>query len=343
MLHPDVIGTGNTAAFVAVKLSYDVLVHPERRAAYDRAARQTSRAEIEPGQIPNPRPVVMRSAPTRQPRWSDLPMAVWVGMVSILCLGVMEVVLHLTALPTPATHTDIHANAPIIAPASEAVTRELTFGPAPIRLAGTPNFYVLPAAGLTVLFRHDTEHNVLVPNGLLPPFSSVQALRLFRQKGLIEVRVTESTTGLVPAAHLTPGDVASAHRAYCAYNAGPIPANGELLYQRGSGSGRIELDNRTTQPAVVKLRDAAGLVAASVFLTPGGHAELNGLPEIRFRMEFAIGELWSRACNGFAAGMRAQRLAGYFSLAALTPLAIPPDLPGEAPAVDISDQMFEQE
>jgi hypothetical protein len=142
---------------------------------------------------------------------------------------------------------------------------------------------------------------------------------------------------------LTPGDATAARRAYCAYNAGPAPADGEVLERHAGGPGHLELNNRTTQPAVVKLRDQTGAVAVSVFLAPGGHAAVDGLPDTRFRPDFAIGEFWSRACQTFAAGMRAQRMGGFVSLGALTPLSIPPDLPGEAPPVEIPDQAFEQE
>jgi len=34
VLHPDIAGTGDADAFVAVKLAYDVLANPERRASY---------------------------------------------------------------------------------------------------------------------------------------------------------------------------------------------------------------------------------------------------------------------------------------------------------------------
>jgi curved DNA-binding protein CbpA len=40
VLHPDVRRTGDAAAFVAVKQAYDVLSNRERRAAYDRMARE---------------------------------------------------------------------------------------------------------------------------------------------------------------------------------------------------------------------------------------------------------------------------------------------------------------
>ena len=39
MVHPDVPGTGDAAAFIRVKQAYDVLGDAYRRAAYDRSAR----------------------------------------------------------------------------------------------------------------------------------------------------------------------------------------------------------------------------------------------------------------------------------------------------------------
>ena len=342
VLHPDVPGTGDTDAFVAVKQAYDILVNPERRSAYDRMARRAAREALQPGVLPPPREAPIPTMPTRQPRASDLPIAVWLGLGVVLVVGVVQVVRHLTA-PPPVPPPRIVARAPTVAPVTPEALRAATAGAQPLRLAGTPNFYVVPAAGSTVLWRRDEEHNAFLPTGQLPPFSAVQALRLFRQSGLVEVRTSDTATGFIEAARLTPGDAAAARRAFCAYNAGPSPTNGEVLERRGGGTGRLELDNRTTQPAVVKLRDPAGAVVLTTFLAPGAHAAVEGLPDGRFRPDFAIGELWSRACRSFAAGMRAQRLGGYFSLDALTPLTIPPDVPGETEPADISDQAFEHE
>ena len=285
----------------------------------------------------------MPAAPIRMPRFSDVPLAALAVLGSILILGVYEVVQHLTALPPIPPRPEIRANAPIVAPLSPEAQRLTNYGPLPIRLAGTPNFYVVPAVGVTVLWRLDEAGKVFVPADRLPPFSSVQALRLFRQNGLVEVRVSDAVNGYIEAARLAPGDETAAHRAYCAYNAGPAPGNGEIMHQTGSGAGRLELDNRTTQPVAVKLRDAAGSVAITTYLAPNGHVTIEGLPEGRYRPDFAIGELWSRACQSFAAGMRAQRLSGYFTLNALTPLTIPPDAAGEPPPTDISDQTFERD
>jgi hypothetical protein len=336
-------GTGNTAAFLAVKEAYDVVGTIARRADYDWLARRTLQDEIEPGEMPPLRQAAMAPAPTRNPRFSDMPIAVWAVLGTILVVGVYEVFVHLMAMPPIPQRPTITANAPVVAPLTPEAQRLVDYGPTPVRLPGTPNFYVIPASGVTVLWQVDEAKKAFVPAGRLPPFSAVQALRLFRQNGLVEVKVTDTATGFIEAGRLAPGDANAAHNAYCAYNAGPAPANGEVFRQTGNGTGRLALDNRTTQPAVVKLRDASGSVVVTTYLAPSGHVEINGLPEGRYRPEFAIGELWSRACQSFAAGMRAQRLRGYFTLSALTPLTIPPNLPGEPPPSDISDETFHRD
>jgi hypothetical protein len=153
----------------------------------------------------------------------------------------------------------------------------------------------------------------------------------------MEVLVNQTVTGFIDSKRLTRGDADAARRAYCEYNAGTAPYDGELLGQRGQGAGSIRLENRAIQPAVIKLRDASGAVALSVFLGPGGHADLVDTPEGTFRAEFAIGEFWSRACNTFAAGMRARRLDETVSTLRDARLVVPSD---QEPTTEISDQNF---
>lgn len=342
VLHPDVPGTGDTSAFVAARHAYDVLAVPERRAAYDRSARQAALESQEVGEIEPDPPEVMPAAPTRHPRLSDLPLGLWIGAALVICVGIVEAALHLSrdSAQPPVTQAPAAIVAPPPAPAAKPHPEPESKQAEPVQLAGTANFYIVPASGPTILWRHEADRNAFVPARQLPPFSTVQALRLFRQNGLVEVRITDDTTGLVEATRLTPGDARAARRAYCAYYAGPTPGNGEVLERHASGPGSLDLTNRTAQPVVMKLRGPEGSVAVSVFLSPGGHVTVGGLPDGLFRPDFAIGELWSRTCNGFAAGMRAQRFPEAMPLASLSPMALPPD--GSQPQ-DISDRQFEGE
>ena len=341
LVHPDVPGTGDAGAFVELKQAYDVLIHAGRRAAYDRSARQPEvPQERESGEIGAKPFPAMSTPPTRHPRWRDLPIVVWVGMAALLAVGIVEVGLHLTSSGQRPRET-ITATAPDVPPRAANEPVPAPYGPAPVHLAGTPNFYIVPTASAAMLWRVDEAQHTLVPWGQLPPFSSVQALRLLKPSGMVEIKVTDGANGYVEAGRLTPGDAAAAARAWCTYNAGPTPENGEVLSHTAMGRATLSIANRTGQLAVVKIRSAAGAVIASVFLDPGGETTMDGLPDQPVQLDFATGEVWSRACHGFAAGMRAQRLPGLVSIGTDMQLAIPPDL--EARPVDLSDQAFEQE
>jgi len=243
------------------------------------------------------------------------------------------------------------APAPPAAPVARPFAPSAPAGPPPARVtlpvivpaAELATYYVIPASGPTVVWRRDVARDAFVPMGVVEVFSPVQALSVVPEHGLVEIRLADGGSGYVYAARLVPGNRVSAHQAYCAYNAGLSPQNGEVLERRGDGGARLKITNRGGQPAVVKLRDVSGHSAASVFVAPNASTTVENLPDGSYRPEFAIGELWSRACREFAAGMRAQRMAEYARLSALSPLVIPPDLSvGPAP-MDIPDSAFEHE
>ncbi len=336
VLHPDVAGTGDAAEFIRVKEAYDVLSDAVRRAAYDRSAR-VAEAEVEVVYTPPvPEPV------TRGPRFSDLPIPLWAALGGLFCLAAVMVVLQVNR-PAPTL-----PSAPVVrpfAPSLPANTPRLpNVLPPPAAPAGGPtNHYVRPAGGDAVLWRHDATHDAYLPAGHLAAFTPVLGLRLVPEHGLMEIRLKDGGSGFIDVARLEPGDAGAARRGYCAYNAGAPPRNGEVLDQRGGGAATLDISNRSGEPAVVKLRDISGQAAATVFVSSGARARVTNLPEGVYRPDYAVGELWSRACNTFAAGMRAQRLAGYSSPASLSPLTIPPDLSVAPAPEDIPDAAFNQE
>jgi len=369
ILHPDVPKTGSQEAFIALRAAYDVLSNPARRTAYDEAART---AAVIPPPPPPPPPMThgvhdfrpdVAGAPWADVTWLDddpadirpgftpkpsEPVAAEKsgpnmfilasgGIAVLLCVGLVQAALHLRTAPQ-AVNAGISPNAAPVAPQSEAAQRAALYGPAPMHLAGVPNFYVTPSAGSTMMWRLEGDHNRIAPIGQLTPFSTVQALRVNAQTGLVEIRFDDTTNAFVESRHLAPGDAAAARRAYCSYNSGPVPYDGEVLARHGQGSGTIRIENRALQPAVVKLRDGQGAVAEAVFLGPNGSLDLSDAPAGPFQAEYAIGELWSRACNSFAAGMRAERLNDPLPLRGET-LVLPTDSLG---ATDISDRAFEQ-
>ena len=340
-LHPDVAGTGDAAAFIRVKEAYDVLEDARRRAAYDRSAR------FAPQGAPMPEPTVAPSdpppqpgQPPRGPRLKDLPMALWAGIGGVLCLAAVMTAVRLTRPSPPAPPAVARAFAPSVPPAQAPRN-------APMR-AATPaadgaTHYVLPSGGAAELWRRDPARDGFLPVGALADFAPVRALHLVPQHGLVEIRLTDGGCGFVDAARLAPGDQAAARRSYCTYGAGLPPENGAVLDRRGTGAAQLRIDNHGRQPIVVRLRNTAGTVAASVFLAPGGSATVSGLPDVDYRAEFAVGELWSRACGGFSAGMRSQRLPDFARPSALSPLVLPPALSDAPPPEDIPDAAFERE
>ncbi len=161
-VHPDVPGTGDAGAFVAVKRAYDVLSNGKRRESYDQAARQavaSGPSLYTAWHPPPPRQpaehdgsavnVDCRSAYQtirgylRRPdfsRWRDLPasaIAVWVALGAFLGLCIFEAGLHLRASP-PVVNAGIRPNAAPVTPLSPSAQRTELYGPDPVRLAGTP-------------------------------------------------------------------------------------------------------------------------------------------------------------------------------------------------------------
>ncbi len=341
LLHPDIPVTGNVAAFIMLKEAYDVLGDPLRRAAYDRAARSLDRLQSmvasDVAEEIHPAPPVPPATRTQGPRLADLPLAVWIGLGMVALFAASEAVLHLNAAPPAAERVvNVPATAPSVPPQAP------TAPPRPLRLIGTPNVYVLPAGSPALVLRYDEQRKTFFAIGQLPPFSAMQAVRVLRDHNLAEIRLTATTTGFIDAARLEPGNVVAARQAYCTYNAGPPPANGEILARNGHGSGQVTIENQSGQPLVVKLRDRNGVTAAMVYVAPSGNAIVDGLPEGAYRPDYAIGELWSRACNSFAAGMRSLRFVSFTDLSATGTLTIPPNVPDPDAPVDISDQDFER-
>jgi hypothetical protein len=202
---------------------------------------------------------------------------------------------------------------------------------------------VLPASSDATLWRHEQAHDTYLPAGHVAAFNTVQALNVVSEHGLVEIRLADGGSGFIDAARLTPGDGAAARRARCAYDAGSSPRNGEVLGRQGDGAASFKIRNRAAQPIVVKLRDLSGRAAATVFIAPGGTAVVGKLPDAPYRPDFATGELWSRTCNDFAAGMRAQRFAVYVLPSEQSPLLIPPDLSVTPAPKDIPDAAFERD
>jgi len=327
IVHPDVPGSGDAAAFVALKAAYDVLANPLRRAEYDRSALPPSSPPVWAAAAPAP-----AMAPHRQQSYRK--QSGYLGfIVSLSLLGLTSVLAVLAFVRLASPFSDSEPPAPTVGTAREAAPRPLS----PVRLAGSPTHYVLPGPGPAILWLRDETGQRLVPAARLAAFTTVHAVAFVPDRGLIAVALEGGRLGFVDAARLTPGDAAAARRAFCADQSGPPPTNAEVLARSGSGQSRLMIRNGGEQPAVVKLRDLDGHAQAMVFVAPGVSVRVMGLTGGPWHADVAVGELWSRACALFAAGMRAERLTG--TIQPGSELTLPAG-PSGAAAEDIPDEAF---
>src|ERR1700760_2023683 len=228
VLHPDVPGTGNAAAFIRLKQAYDVLSDPLARGAYDRSA--ASVPDMTPP--PPPRGAAQRWRP-------DLSGWLTLGLAGLFCTAATLALVGLVGSPqhprSPAVQSTGSTAGPVMRPAPPPMMAVPAIGPA--------TFYVQPPGGDAVVWRPDAQRDGYVPAGRLAVFSAVQPLRLDERHGLVEIALADGHTGFVDAARLAAGDRTDARRAYCVYNAGPPVRNGEMLGARRDGPARRQGSN----------------------------------------------------------------------------------------------------
>ena len=92
------------------------------------------------------------------------------------------------------------ANAATVAPLSPSAQKAVLYGPAPINLPGTANFYIVPSGTPTGFMASGcsrSQADLRWRN--FAPFTAVQAVRLIRQNGLLEVLVDDQGNGFISA------------------------------------------------------------------------------------------------------------------------------------------------
>ncbi|MGE0224648.1 MAG: J domain-containing protein [Acetobacteraceae bacterium] len=341
-LHPDVPVTGNADAFIALKRAYEVIGHPAKRAAYDADALHHLRILQAARTRPPASSLQADSAPhSLRTWWKTLAVA---GGISALLFAALiwHIINSVSSAVKPHSVARIRPNAPVVAPAEpETVSKSRRGGGVP-HLAGVADHYVAPGLGPAILWEYVADRRQIQPIDEIDPFTGVRVLQPAIVAGMAEVQLTQGRTGLVHASRLVAGDQSVARRAFCAYHAGPPPSHSEILHQTGEGNARIRIRNQAAVSAVVKLRHRH-TTTLTMFLAPGQETTAHRLPAGSYAVDYAMGELWSRGCGLFVAGMRAQRLPILSLGAALTVMTVPPD-PGAAMApLDISEEAFARE
>ena len=225
-------GTGDAAAFIAGE------------AGLRRAGRCRSPRRLRPRcrrALAMPQPLDQSQAPARGPRLSDLPIALWAGLGGLFCLAaVMAVVQFNRPRRAAARRRSSRPFAPAAAAgqaASAACDGRRPQAARPPTTCCPPA--TMPCCGGTIAHATPT-----CRPGTLP--RSVRCRRCVWSRSTGWSRSGWPTAA---AASSTPRDwrraiASAARRAYCAYNAGPSPQNGEVLGRHGDGTAHIEISNR---------------------------------------------------------------------------------------------------
>lgn len=153
---------------------------------------------------------------------------------------------------------------------------------------------------------------------LLDRFTTVQVVDKSAGGEWTEVRTPAGMVGWVPRRALYAGPGALDKQEWCGANMGSAPQAGEILVRRATGEHRLLIHNDGRTDAVVKLKTASGTTVVSYFVPATYHIGVGGIPEGNYRIEFATGRAYSRACGLFTEDMHAGLMPFTLTFKALT-------------------------
>ncbi len=143
---------------------------------------------------------------------------------------------------------------------------------------------------------------------ILDRFTTVKVLGAAEGGEWTRVAIPSGMSGYVPARYLFAGAGDAPRRRWCESNRGDTPKSGDVLLRRTGGSHRATIVNDTGADAVVRLKTSGGQTLLALYVAAGEEATLAGIPDGSFRLTFATGTEYSRACGIFLDGMRTQQL-----------------------------------
>jgi hypothetical protein len=111
-------------------------------------------------------------------------------------------------------------------------------------------------------------------------------------------------TGYVPARFLFGGPGDESKNRWCSDQKGDALQTGDILMRRTGGEHQLSVNNATGRDAVVLLKTPNGRTLVAFFVARGANAAINGIPDGTFRVVFATGQDYSRACAVFLDDMQ---------------------------------------
>jgi len=138
---------------------------------------------------------------------------------------------------------------------------------------------------------------------ILDRFTTVRVVGSADDGEWTQVVIPSGVAGFAQARYLFAGSGEGPKRQWCQSNRGDPMRNGDVLLRRTGGSHRTTIANETGLDAVVRLRTASGQTLLALYVSAGEEASLAGIPEGSFRLTFATGSGFSRACGMFLENM----------------------------------------
>ncbi len=143
---------------------------------------------------------------------------------------------------------------------------------------------------------------------LLDRFAAVTTLAVVDDGLWVQVRTPSGVSGYVPTRSLYGGSGELLRHEWCGEHRGATPAAGEVLMRRATGQHQLLVYNDGRFDAVVKLKTPSGTTVMAYFVPATYHIGVGDIPDGAYRIEFATGTNYSRACGLFVDGMKTAEL-----------------------------------
>jgi len=134
---------------------------------------------------------------------------------------------------------------------------------------------------------------------LLDRFATVQVVDSVGNGEWARILTQGGVTGYVPSRYLFGGPGSVQRDRWCAEQKGPPPENGDVLMRRTGGEHQLDVTNESSDDVVVRLKTPNGHTVLSFFVGADSMATIDGIPDGQFRVVFATGDDYSRACGIF--------------------------------------------
>jgi hypothetical protein len=143
---------------------------------------------------------------------------------------------------------------------------------------------------------------------LLDRFAAVTTLAVVDDGLWVRVRTPSGVSGYVPTRSLYGGSGEALRHEWCGEHRGAPLVAGEVLMRRATGQHQLLVHNDGRSDAVVKLKTPSGTTVMAYYVPATYHIGVGDIPDGTYRIEFATGSRYSRACGLFVDDMKTAEL-----------------------------------